>query len=310
MKFYTILFFTCLALTSCKNELNESVLVPLSNEIIESEQKNDSLFLERYNHIRYLVDSSYVPAQKQAIIKNISYSRLIKFMRYAAEAQKKLLNQESFNKDWQSKYGQSFLKFQKDSLKYEAYIDSNSYHKFLKLDFVKVYEKENWLGSDRIAQIAITPLNGNMIRAVSGYLIFDEKSKENEEPLTGVINGNAFFSFKGLASTLINIEAQEVLPSHNLSAFIDLPKEIVEQKFEVKFEVAELIVKDRYIDVTLEKVPIEFIMFKKSNYSEQNKNFFIIKTIDSTYLPKPQYANNRLKKDFIKKFKEEYEFFN
>ncbi|MGM1429991.1 hypothetical protein ACS126_12090 [Sphingobacterium lactis] len=149
-----------------------------------------------------------------------------------------------------------------------------------------------------------------MIRAVSGFLIFDEKSKENEEPLTGAINGNAFFSFKGLASTLINIEAQEVLPAHNLSPFIDLPKEIVEQKFEAKFEVAELIVKDRYIDVTLEKVPVEFIMFKKSNYSEQNKNFFIIKTIDSTYLPKPQYANSRLKKDFIKKFKEEYEFFN
>lgn len=256
-----------------------------------------------------LVDSVYVPRKEQGLIKDLTYYDLFNYLKNWSLEQEKVLASDVFNKDWLSKFSKAQSQFLKDSTQYERYIDSNRYTNYLELSFLKVFKKEGWLGTERVAEILITPKNHNSIRAVSGYLFIMDKNKiEKKQELIGGLDGSAFFSFKGYTNSNAVTEAGEITNNYRLLEFIDIPKEIILQKYEVDFKVTDLIVEDRYVDVSFEKVPNPYIMYRRDK-SEGYKEYFIQSEIDSNFKSRANYARELLSSSFESKYEKEHAFY-
>src|SRR5690606_473171 len=138
---------------------------------------------------------------------------------------------------------------------------------FVDFELLKIHQKKSWILNSNYAEILIKPKNGHGIRKVDGYVIIIPKDEEEEDTdsFKAFKYTSALFSYQGYSKKNIKEDAFEFsnVSGKTLNPFIDIPVDIIKQEYNIVFSVHELIIDDKYIDVSLEKVPIEMKTFLK-----------------------------------------------
>ena len=303
MKYFYV-FALILTFTSCKNELDVSINIPLKDEILEEYSEKDSLFIENYNDIRKLVDSAY--SNKEVF--DLTYNQLYDFYKDIFKQKETLIKDETFKNDWNKKFLETHKTFSTDSIKYAQYIKDNDYKKYIDLKLVKVFENKNhWLLPKDDAEILITTINGAIIRKINGSIKISKKGEEEETfKSLEYILGDAMFSYQGVLKNSKTIIATEY--ENNLSDFVDIPVSVISKEYDINFYISELIANDNYIDASLVKVPFlmkEYLLTKVDFY----KMGYMKNDINKDYKTLEQYAFETIKNKSKDKYRKEYQFF-
>lgn len=305
------LIFISIFVASCKNDLDVSIFEPLREEVITTHVEKDTMFSQTYDNIRFLVDSVYKTPESKAKFRHLTYSRFYDLDQELRRQREKLKSNPSTIKSWNEKYNKDLAKFVQDSINYQIYMIENQYSNFLELELLKVFEARSWIGTNVSAEILLKPKNGHSIRKISGYVVVipkdeDEKEFEDSESFN---YPSAFFLYSGYTKRNVKEVATQSSLSQieSLNPFLNIPINIIKQKHKIKFEVNELIIDDRYIDVELENIPIEMKMLLR-NKDEMYRTYYIRSKINKNYISLNWFIDNVAKSKVEEDFKEELAF--
>lgn len=296
-------------LTSCNNSLNVVIIEELEDNVVLDHISKDSLFESFYKEVRLLVDSVYTKNHVNKII-NIKYSDLYSLNQLYNKERKKLKNEQSYT-EFITLYKNDFEQFKKDSIKFYNYKIENDFSRYVKIDPIRVFERKDWLGLEKpILEINITPLNDVHIRKIGGYISIVDKNFHNKEHYFNYTNG-AFFSNNTLIVKDKIVEAQEYTSTDKvLNDFVGIPISIIKQKHDIRVDVFELIINDRYVDVKMDSIP-----YSMKNYLENKSDFFykyeyIRSEINKDFKSYDEFVNNKIFNSLSNAEKELVNFFD
>lgn len=267
IKILVFVFFS-FNLFSCKNDLKVSVFEPLPSSIVSDYSKQDSSFFENYEYVRMLADSIFISKKESPEFADLDYSEVFDFENTRKTEFLKIKDSQALKDRWESFYKNDLEKFKIDSIKYLNYIKENDYHNFLEIEVRKVYEKRVWVNSYTYVDLLIKPKNNFGIRKITGYVYFlpkEEKFDSLEVIMLSRHKENAFFSFSGYKKNQFNEEALD--SQNNLDKILDLPVDLIRQKYNIHFSLSDLVIDDKFIDSDFSEVPNEMIQVFQGKYS-------------------------------------------
>ncbi|MCI0922275.1 hypothetical protein, partial [Sphingobacterium rhinopitheci] len=248
MKTKFLLLLIASILVSCSNPLNISIVDELPDNVVSKYIAKDSLFDGFYKEVRLLVDTVY---KKNNIneIKPIKYSDLYIINQTFNRERKALSNDQNLS-NWLLEYEKDIKQFDIDSFKYTDYINQNDYNNYLSIEPFRVYEKADWLGVNiPTLDMNIEPLDNNKIRKIVGFVSLVEKGQKEDIFSYSYSNG-AFFSNSDTFQKNFKLIAQDHSSGNSgLSNVINLPIEVIKQKYNFHFKITDLVVNDKYVDV-------------------------------------------------------------
>ncbi len=304
--FLSLLVF-CISLTGCKNELRVTTLEPLKPDVLKNHIDKDSMFMGNYNEIRLLVDSVYLRGNNKTLIAGLTYSDLFNFQREFKHRYDNLKTDTDIKKHWDKSFGKTYEQFIRDSIEFRNYIKRNSYKPYVELEFIKAYERERWIGTELVAEIKATPINGNVVCSIKGYLVFKPKGEQFQEGV-GISLGDAYFTERYPYTESFIIEANDYT-KEQLRNYINLPKFIIDQKYDTYFNLSELILLDRYVDVSLDSIPENFKRLLE--YPNAYKaDFYIKEELDSNYNSISDLITSKIRIEMKKKYAVVFDFYD
>lgn len=297
-----------LYLVSCSNELKKNILEPLSEEVLESESNKDTTFKDFYENIRLLTDSVFVPKGEFTKYKDLQYYSFWELEKASRKRYQELEIDENINTEWINLFGKDIKKFQEDSIKYFNHIKENYYKNFVEFEPIEVYRKKDWISFNTYVTLKVIPKNNNTIRRIMGDVYFLPKITEYDTLSSLLLPSrkSAFFTYNGNSKNDFSINARNT--SNELIDVIDLPIEIIKQKYNIEFYLSELVISDKYIDVGFEKVPYSMKRYY-SSLSSFDKEYYINEEINKSYKSKRNYISDLINSELKPVYKLEYDFY-
>lgn len=275
----TIFLILALIQFSCSNDLKKSVFEPLDQVIITNQIKEDTTFKKFYENTRKLADSVFIPKESFFEYQEIQYSSLWQYEKDSEKTYQDLIKDEKSRVEWENLFSSDLERFDRDSIKYINYIKENYYKNFVEIEPQKIYEQLDWTSFNTYVTLIFTPKNGNTIRKFSGTVHFVPIETEYDT-LSRLLNSSrmyAHFFYKGNSKN--NFQHYASTSSKELNKIEGLPMDIIKQKYNIVFYPIELVIEDRFIDVSFEEIPndirsylLDDLNFYKESYIKQNIN--------------------------------------
>lgn len=266
----------CAFLISCNDNLKVSINNELPNNTILKFSEKDSSFLKNYKNIRYLIDSSFSGSIAKTEFSSLTYREVFDYLNDFKNEEQLILNNSKNLSEWREKYKSSLNKFDKDSINFSTYIKNNNWEDFITINLLSIVSEKDWMGLDRFyANLSITGKNSNVVRKVSGYLYFenvgDKPKTENE-----YMQESSIFSYTGNPKGSLLVKGFDIdnyrNDETNLRELVNIPVEIIKQKYNIRFSLQYLIINNKYIDVKFEKIPYyasKYLTTKDEYYKTQ-----------------------------------------
>lgn len=172
------------SITSCNSVLNKSISEPLTLEEVEKAVQKDYRFSFTYKFVE--MHRNYLQTESQKVMwKDLTYSRLHKFINTVVDTTFQKTHEEEFAKKWELQYGQ--YKASVDSVYniWQKYWDTHqaaSYVRVELIDIEKEYMESVWGGGPIVTSrdfvMKVIPLRGTVDCVSFDYDLFEM----DEEP--------------------------------------------------------------------------------------------------------------------------------
>lgn len=261
-------------ITSCDNVLNKSIAEPLTPKEVEKAVEKDSRFSFTYRFVERHRNYLQTDSQK-AMWKDLTYSRLHKFLNTVVDTAFQNSNEKKFAKKWELQYGQYKASVDSVSDIWQKYWDTHqasSYVRVELIDIEKEYMEPVWGGepfvSSRDFVLKVIPLRGTVDGVSFDYDLFEM----NEEP-----------SFSGLFSHYHSVEIDKafnapVVVKDCPTVSFQMDETIkssdfktVLSKYKFGFFIKYVIVNGKRVDIMTLKEAIPNAVFEYMRYKRDKK---------------------------------------
>lgn len=306
---FIIMLSVIFCFISCRDDLKVTILEPLSTDVIQKYAEKDSLFLNTYNNLRRLVDSVYKINDINLEYAHLTYSSFYDLAKKLKYKKEELSSDSSFIQDWNNKHKNDLMKFEQDSIRYEKYIEKNHYSNFLDFELLQIFEQETWLLNENYAEILIKPKNGHGVRRVAGSVKIVPKDMEGEVGRYNYEYADANFSYRGFTKKNVKVTGVDGRFKESLSSFLNIPINIIKQKYNIAFYVDELVIDDQYVDVKLDSVPYLMRYFIKDGDEYGRKELYIQDHINKDFISLKSFIIDQAVAKLAKEYKSELDFY-
>lgn len=308
MNRFTLLLGIGIFLFSCNNDLKKSVYEPLSQEVIDRETQKNSTFKSFYETVRIKADTIYNPIDSFPQFLKLEYGTLWELEKEMSKRIDELENDFKRKEEWDNQFLNDIEKFRLDSIKFRNLIRENYYKNFVRIEVKGVETKIEWGNTMVYVPLEFTPINNNIIRKIGGSLSFVPIGDKYD---TLSFAGNtsklaAFFSFTGNTKGKFKNTASTV--SKEFYGIEGLPIEIIQQKYNIVFHPTELVIEDRFVDVSMSEIPYIFRRYLETNDSF-DKEFYIKEYLNKDYKSYKTFVDDLVTTEMRNKFPLEVEFY-
>lgn len=299
----TFVFF----LSSCHDNLNKSILEPLTVDELKSEMKKDSDFISFYEDFQRIREKKLDSEVVQAKYGDLTYRRIWNVLMYCRDSStfKDIQEEAERRHNAQKKdYSKSL-----DSLRqyWEAYAAKNDPNSYVKIEFETI--DREYYSSGRVLKSVnigfnITALNGTVEQLRFNYKIKPKISKGRSSYLDDD-GGNCICSSPIYSSSVRYWE----LPYSLRDALQYKTASEVRRDYDIIINVSRVRINGENIDEDDFSVPYEISSYLSNPKDEYYRDLVIHEYIDDSYQTVEEYASIIRKERLMKMDSEVVEFF-
>jgi len=177
-----LLLISLIGLIACNSPQKKSIFEPLTLDELKVLIKKDTIFEYGYKQILYIRDTVLKTEIDRVKWADLTYGRINKYLKFAADTSYFKPFEEQFKKDWKKKYGHYLTKVDSVSDYWKKFKVDNSLNNYVKIELVEIHKKYyEYIGGIENINLGfrLTPLKGPIEQLRFGYRI---EAKIDEKP--------------------------------------------------------------------------------------------------------------------------------